>query len=217
MSVKEHSELLKCIYHVLLVINALLVFISLFRRTYQQRWSFLLYIVIVACMEVLIIPRHPNYKTFIYNTIGIGYLLLLNISLFCTVKTNTVKRIFVSSFLLFSVVAINFYSFEHIFEQFNHQAFMMLSIGLIFCALLVFIDMLLYPTTTSILKMYRFWLSVGIIIWSTFFILRIGEMFYFDKEAKEFLSRLKNVFMLINILTYTIFARALTCKTQQTR
>ncbi|WP_157859408.1 hypothetical protein [Chryseobacterium angstadtii] len=55
----------------------------------------------------------------------------------------------------------------------------------------------------------RFWISVGLILWSSFFILRSIPMYLFEKIDEEFQKMLRNVFYIVNIVFYILFFIAL--------
>ncbi|MFY1048483.1 hypothetical protein [Chryseobacterium sp. GP-SGM7] len=55
----------------------------------------------------------------------------------------------------------------------------------------------------------KFWVSVGLILWSSFFILRSIPMYLFEKIDEEFQNMLRTIFYIINIAFYILFFIAL--------
>ncbi|CEJ68450.1 hypothetical protein BN1195_00737 [Chryseobacterium oranimense G311] len=55
----------------------------------------------------------------------------------------------------------------------------------------------------------EFWISVGLILWSSFFILRSIPMYLFEKIDEEFQKMLRGIFYIVNIVFYILVFVAL--------
>ncbi len=55
----------------------------------------------------------------------------------------------------------------------------------------------------------KFWISVGLIVWSSFFILRSIPMYLFETIDEEFQKMLRALFYIVNIVFYILFFVAL--------
>lgn len=55
----------------------------------------------------------------------------------------------------------------------------------------------------------KFWISVGLILWSSFFILRSIPMYLFEKIDEDFQRMLRSIFYIVNIVFYILVFVAL--------
>lgn len=59
--------------------------------------------------------------------------------------------------------------------------------------------------TKNIIDDPNFWISSGLLLWSTFFIFRVVPMYLFDKLDKDFLNSVITIFNFINCVMYFMF------------
>lgn len=105
------------------------------------------------------------------------------------------------SYLLFFT---SFFKFEY-----DYKIGIVLSLFYIFSALYWLGYKIINIDNRKITTNPKFWISVGLILWSSFFILRSIPMYLFEKMDEEFQQTLRNIFYLVNIVFYILVFIAL--------
>lgn len=123
-------------------------------------------------------------------------------------KTNTMIlnwSLISGGLSIFSIVLFHsFFSFDY-----DIKIGLTCSIFFIFNSILWFSQKLKSEIIEKISSIPYFWISTGLLLWSTFFIFRIIPMFYFSEIDPEFSDFLINMMHCINIIMYFLFYIAL--------
>lgn len=118
------------------------------------------------------------------------------------------SKLFFSGFfclaLVFTAFLTNFLKFEY-----DYRIGIVLALFYI-CSALFWMGYRIVNVDNRKITMHpKFWISVGLILWSSFFILRSIPMYLFEKIDEEFQNMLRTIFYIVNILFYILFFVAL--------
>lgn len=106
--------------------------------------------------------------------------------------------------LSYSLLFTNFLKFEY-----DYKIGIVLSLFYICTALFWMAYRIVNVDNRQITAHPKFWISVGLIMWSSFFILRSIPMYLFENIDEEFQKMLRSIFYIVNIVFYILFFTAL--------
>lgn len=117
------------------------------------------------------------------------------------------KKISLFIFII-ALVYILFFSGFYL-ENFDPKVGVSFALFCVINSILWFLQILNQVNEKKIQDNPYFWISSGLLLWSVLFIFRVIPMYLFDAADKEFLSFLKLILNIVNIILYTIFYIAL--------
>lgn len=166
--------------------------------------SFLgVYIIVTAILEMycLVIFKIDNKAIigFWYNIYCFFCILFFRYYYRNIFKNRFSNIIFISS-ILFYLIFTKFYS-----KEFDIKIGILISLYYIFCSLVWFYKKISSINEAPITNDPDFWVSTGILMWSSFFIFRVIPMFFLRENDQQFLDVLRTIQNFINILMYLMF------------
>ncbi|KIC01360.1 hypothetical protein OA88_14755 [Flavobacterium sp. JRM] len=167
------------------------------------------YLIVTLSLEIFgIIKTHLKQFDFAvyFNVYAIFCILFFGIY-FSRIYVGIFKRIgiFVSiSLLVYILFFVNFLS--HLFLP---QLGILVALFYIFSAILWFFQKLKLPVQGKITNDPNFWIATALLFWSTYIIFRFTPMYLFEKEDQFFLSILRKIGSVVNLIMYAIFYYAL--------
>jgi hypothetical protein len=167
------------------------------------------YLIITLSLEVFgIIKTHLKQFDFaIYFNIYAIFCILFFGIYFSRIYIGTFKKIgiFVSiSILLYILFFVGFLS-----TKFLSQLGILVALFYIFSAILWFFQKLKLPVQGKITNDPTFWIATALLFWSTYIIFRFTPMYLFEKEDRFFLSILRKISSVVNLIMYALFYYAL--------
>lgn len=167
------------------------------------------YLISTLCLEIFGIIK-TNLKQFdfavYFNVYAIFCILFFGIY-FSRIYVGIFKRIgiFVSlTLLLYLLFFVDFLS-----RKFLPQLGILVALFYIFGAILWFFQKLKLPVQGKITSDPNFWISTALLFWSTYIIFRFTPMYLFEKEDQFFLSILRKIGSVVNLIMYALFYYAL--------
>lgn len=167
------------------------------------------YLIITLCLEIFgIIKTHLKQFDFAvyFNVYAILCILFFGIY-FSRIYVGIFKRIgiFVNLFLLLYIL----FFIDFLSQQFLPQLGILVALFYIFSAILWFFQKLKLPVQGKITNDPNFWISTALLFWSTYIIFRFTPMYLFEKEDQFFLSILRKIGSVVNLIMYALFYYAL--------
>ncbi len=207
---------LKDSYHVLLVILLLLSIRYSFQWNSRVQYYFVFYLTLVVVAESLglYFDKYLDVSNaWIYNVYLILTLIYFAGFFYLTYQLKVLKRIVVfllTSFLIiyFLFVPNNFFSLK---SDFAIRSTLILLIGLIWMCLIYFLDIIGGSGNVRLRSSFNFWVVMGIFVWSVMVWLRFAGMSFFNDYDKIFLFRMAGFVDIINLITYSLYLKALLC------
>ncbi|WP_409416014.1 hypothetical protein [Flavobacterium sp. PS2] len=141
-----------------------------------------------------------------FNIYAIFCILFFGIY-FSRIYVGNFKRIglFVSFLLLsYCLIFIDILS-----KKFLPQLGILVALFYIFSAILWFFQKLKLPVQGKITNDPNFWIATALLFWSTYIIFRFTPMYLFEKEDQFFLSILRKIGSVVNLIMYALFYYAL--------
>lgn len=200
-------------YRPLLFIVLLFSIYLLFKKKKQSLfWLYLLFVFIIDLG--LVIFNFSHIKVFIQNLFFLFYYVYFVI--FVTAHTNIhisrKKHLFKIYFLfLIYLVIDSFFLHNFLSIHYNINNFILIAYIIITLELIYLFYLLKKNKIENIFAIFSFWIIVGNLFWNTFFILRIGLLYYFSSKDEYFYSLSSAIFTFVNIITYSIYLKGLTC------
>lgn len=163
------------------------------------------YLIITLYLEIFgIIKTHLKQFDFAiyFNVYAIFCVLFFGIYFF-QIYIGIFKRIgiFVSLFLLLYLL----FFVDFLSQQFLPQLGILVALFYIFSAILWFFQKLKLPVQDKITSDPNFWISTALLFWSTYIIFRFTPMYLFQKEDQVFLSILRKIGSVVNLIMYALF------------
>lgn len=118
-------------------------------------------------------------------------------------KTNSLKKVG----YLICILTIGYcIFFTSIFSPlYDNKIGIVMASSYIIYSLLWFFQKMNNINTKKIIDDPNFWVSSGLLLWSTFFIFRTVPMYLFDKLDKDFLNSVVVIFNFVNCIMYSMF------------
>lgn len=167
------------------------------------------YLIVTLSLEIFgIIKTHLKQFDFAvyFNIYAIFCILFFGIY-FSRIYVGNFKRIglFVSFLLLsYCLIFIDILS-----KKFLPQLGILVALFYIFSAILWFFQKLKLPVQGKITNDPNFWIATALLFWSTYIIFRFTPMYLFEKEDQFFLSILRKIGSVVNLIMYALFYYAL--------
>lgn len=201
------------IYLFVLLINALLVIYFVFIKKLFREMPFLAYCLLVCGIEFLlnldIIAQ--KYNPLAYSVYLTFTCILFFLTYYQNLNSRYLKKISVYVNGLFFLV-MYFTLYQSISRGiFPIRSFLVFSLFNVFNALFIYLDLILQPVEMNIGYSFRYWFSTATMIWSVFFVFRIGASDYLSEHAPFFLKNLDVAFRYILILIYSIYTFGILC------
>jgi hypothetical protein len=167
------------------------------------------YLIITLSLEIFgIIKTHLKQFDFAvyFNVYAIFCILFFGIY-FSRIYVGLFKRIglFVSFLLLsYCLIFIDILS-----KKFLPELGILVALFYIFNSILWFYQKLHIPVEGKITDDPNFWIATALLFWSTYIIFRFTPMYLFEKEDQFFLSILRKIGSIVNLIMYALFYYAL--------
>jgi hypothetical protein len=127
---------------------------------------------------------------------------------------NIVKFIKYECLAVFFLIVVSLLLFPDISNRHNQLMIDLVCIHLIILVLFYYYDLTLRDTIIDLLRYPNFWISLGILVWATFFVFRIGVMYYLDQVDRKYLVNLVYQLIYLNIFVNIIYLKGLRCMSQ---
>jgi len=202
-------EVLQLLYISCLIITTAKTIVLGSKYSLRAQNYLVFYLIITLCLELFgIIKTHLKQFDFAvyFNVYAIFCILFFGIY-FSRIYVGIFKRIgiFVSlTLLLYLLFFVDFLS-----RQFLPQLGILVALFYIFSAILWFFQKLKLPVQGKITNDPNFWISTALLFWSTYIIFRFTPMYLFQKEDQFFLSILRKIGSVVNLIMYALFYYAL--------
>lgn len=134
-----------------------------------------------------------------YSLFCLSFFYLFYNESFDDKKSKSVFFVLLCSALLCTIVFTNFLKFEY-----DYKIGIILSLFYVCAALFWMAHRITNIDNRKITAHPRFWISIGLIFWSSFFIFRSIPMYLFEKIDEEFQRTLRSMFYLVNIVFYIL-------------
>jgi hypothetical protein len=205
------TNVLNILYFVLLLI----ILVIALKHDWVAIRQFPIYIIGVLVIELTYyssIYVNPKLNiSFIYN-----FYYLLSLSYFYyfftyNLKDTIIKTIY--SFLFLFCLTLNivfFYSYGIL--NFQYRYIIVLALFNIAYSLIWLLNQINNPDKYAIQRKMEFWFCCGLLLWSCFAIFRLIPMYLFQKKDPYFSYVLKNIFIIINIITYLLYLKGIQCQ-----
>lgn len=167
------------------------------------------YLIITLCLEIFgIIKTHLKQFDFAvyFNVYAIFCILFFGIY-FSRIYVGIFKRIGIIVSLILLLYLLFFVHF--LSQQFLSQLGILVALFYIFSAILWFFQKLKLPVQGKITNDPNFWIATALLFWSTYIIFRFTPMYLFEKEDQFFLSILRKIGSVVNLIMYALFYYAL--------
>jgi hypothetical protein len=163
------------------------------------------YLIVTLCLEIFgIIKTHLKQFDFAvyFNVYALFCILFFGIY-FSRIYVGISKQIgiFVSLILLLYLL----FFVDFLSQQFLPQLGILVALFYIFSAILWFFQKLNLPVQGKITNDPNFWISTALLFWSTYIIFRFTPMYLFEKEDQFFLSILRKISSVVNLIMYALF------------
>lgn len=196
--------ILNTIYYLLLSIT--LVYSNyLYFYKHRNTLNLNFYFIGICCLEFLLNTPFKNKEIILFVSI---FLLILFYWYFVYSILNSRKLMHIQNMIAIALISYLICR-EALFS--DNKMFIIYSLFLIVSCLIYFIDLLFYTTRYELSKKLEFWFIIGNFFWAIFFIYRIGVMNYFKITDMLFLQLISKFFTIVNIITYLIFIKGLSC------
>ncbi|MDQ0784332.1 hypothetical protein QF044_004186 [Chryseobacterium sp. W4I1] len=198
-------ETLSIIYQIEIVLLFLYsIFLGGIRKNAVQKYLFI-YLLITNVTELLSLlgKSYFNLSTngIIYNFYSL-FCLCFFYSFYAGSFIGKSKYIFLGLFCLalsYTLLFTNFFKFEY-----DYKIGIVLSLFYICAPLFWMAYRIINVDRRRITDHPKFWISVGLIFWSSFFIFRSIPMYLFEKVDEEFQRMLRGIFYIVNIIFYIL-------------
>lgn len=180
-----------------------------FKYSLKAQNFLVLYLVITLGLEIFgIIKTHLKQFDFAvyFNSYAIFCILFFGMY-FSRIYVGVYRSIGV-------VVSIFLLLYIFLFVDFNSQQFLpqlgiLVALFYIFSAILWFLQKLKLPVQGKITSDPNFWMATALLFWSTYIIFRFTPMYLFEKEDQGFLTILRSISSVVNLVMYALFYYAL--------
>ena len=207
------------ISYTVIVLVCLLVSFYFFVRFKKNFFLFAAtYFILVSLIDTKVKLLYPSFK---FESYHYNIYVLVSSFLFFLMFHNLFKEKYVSSFFNFfsfsimgSILISVIYKDFHVFSQSTKVIF-----SLFTCALALFslAYIIWKPDKLGILQKEHFWVSTGLLLWSTSSIFRFLPADSFHAKEPHFLELIQLGFNIVNILTYVLFLVGILCKGFQSK
>lgn len=207
-------KIIKNIYFVVVTITMLYSFyLAIFKKITLRQKYFYLYISLVFLCDVFgyfirvnfkIDQFYPYFTFIVLHVAYFGYFYYLEFQ-----NTNfKISSIIISLISIILIIGIQVKSNSLILspEIFIVYIFYNILVGLIW-----FLYIINNIDDISITSKQSFWISIALIFWSVFGMLRYIPIYSLFKVDEEFLNTTNTVFGFVNVATYIIYIKALKC------
>jgi hypothetical protein len=201
------------LYNPLIILLALTSIYTAFKGKEQS--YFFAFIISVIFMEIGL-EYYPFYtiKIQIHNLFIIFYFLFFTYFVLKFNRVNSkikkISSLFSGLFFVYIIVDILAFNNE-ISNKYLISNFMLVSVVLIILELIYYISLINSTFLISLNNNFSFWIISGNIFWNSFFILRMGILYYFNLNDDYFYYLSSVIFTFVNIITYSIYLKGLTC------
>jgi hypothetical protein len=208
----------KIVYTAVVLICLLLNLIFYFKSRKSFFLIGALYFLMVALMDTKLKLlyqsfKFENYHYNIYVTASLILFYLMFRSVFKEGKWRTVFKSLTAVALVLIVTTMTRYGF-HVFHT-NTKIIFVLYVCIL--SLLTLLSISWKPDLHSIFRKEHFWMSIGLLIWSTSSIFRFLPADSFHAKEPHFLELVQIGFNIVNILTYVLFLVGILCKGFQSK
>ncbi|MEO7976640.1 hypothetical protein [Flavobacterium sp.] len=180
-----------------------------FKYSLKAQNFLVIYLVITLGLEIFGITK-THLKQFdfavYFNVYAIICILFFGIY-FSRIYIGIFKRIGIFASLILLLYLLFFVDF--LSQQFLPQLGILVALFYIFSAILWFFQKLKLPVQGKITNDPNFWISTALLFWSTYIIFRFTPMYLFEKEDQFFLSILRKIGSVVNLIMYALFYYAL--------
>lgn len=207
--------ILTYVYYI--IVTALMlysIYLALKKNIKSRQNYFFLYITFVFIIDVLggflrkKIQINQFYFYFpytLFHIIYFGFFYYLAFKNKLSFKRITIVITFVSFFLI--VIE----QFRTLSLTLSNNVFLIVVIFNILLGLTWFVYTVNNIDDVNITNKYTFWITLAIILWSVFAFFRLFPIYELFKIDKELLKFLNITFSIINIITYLLYFKALSC------
>ncbi|MEZ5045741.1 MAG: hypothetical protein R2831_01990 [Chitinophagaceae bacterium] len=197
-------NILSIIYKLVLILSFLIAFLyGIKYRFYTQRY-FMFYMFAILCIEFSTISK-PFNKSLVYNFFPIISSFYFFYFFYQELQSKKGQAFHITIFII-TLLSIIIFSISKGLEQFNISSAIAYSFLIILFALQWFFNQINKPNEYAIQHKQGFWVSFGLLLWSSFLFFRIIPMYYFNTKDVLFLEWLQYIYNTINILTYILFS-----------
>ena len=181
--------------------------------------AFVLFILIgVLCETYYFISknfgvRYPNSHLYlIYSYTSVVY-ISLTAFYYQNIENKKIRFYFIIyNFFFLIILLYSLVKFDYSTREYNMNFVYIAMIHNIILSLMHFLDLVYRDTIQEkIGANYSFWISIAVLLWSTLNIFRFICLKYFDQHDNRFLILILDGFMLINLITYLLIFKGLTC------
>lgn len=156
----------------------------------------LLYVQVYFSFEVITIHKYYTFLD-IFTMSFFTYYLYLQIN-------N--KKIFYFFIIMF---ATYLFACEFHFNSINSFNEVVFSFYLIILSIIYYINLLTDVKVQKIFEIPSFWIFSAILMWSIFYLFRYIPRLYLHNQEERFMNNIRNLFQIINVITYSAFIIAL--------
>ena len=170
----------------------------------RKKSNYFVFYVFFGLLYEIIFNCFDNYKIqtrYFYDILSIiyfGYFYL----------KNTVNKV-INNIILGLLIVILLYSLYILFKsqliEYNQIMMLLMCVYNIVLSLLYFIDMIIQPRDIPLRYEFPFWVSSGLLLWSSMLIFNIGAIYYLNKADVVFLKKLQSSFYIVNIVVYSLY------------
>jgi hypothetical protein len=198
-------EVFLLLYISCLIITTTKAIVLGFKYSLKAQNFLMLYLVTTLCLEIfgIIKTQLKQFDFAVYFNIYALFCILFFGFYFSRVYVGIFKRIgtFVALFLLLYLL----FFVDFLSNQFLPQLGILVALFYIFCSILWFYQKLKLPVLGKITNDPNFWIATALLFWSTYIIFRFTPMYLFEKEDRFFLSILRKISSIVNLIMYALF------------
>jgi len=186
-----------------------------FLSTYNKVvWVFTAYLFLSLTVEltVIIFMQFNLDRNILYNVyLILSYANLVYLYTLLIGKGFSRKVFLIVVGLITSVAALFFVNQYLGMNGFISRPSKVLMISYILGSLLILLGFIIKPALKPIKAEFSFWFGIAQLFWSVMFLFRVGAMSYIQKVNPEFQHNLHLMLLIVNIITYLFFIKAITC------
>lgn len=208
---------LKVIYHGILFLTCALSLYYAFRYSGRRQGYFAFYLLFVQTVELSVVyfssNEELNLNGFIYNMYFLGSLAYFTFFYYLICKTPLFRKITILLFVIFLFIYYQFIpdDFFSLSGKFAVRSNLVMQFAFIWMCLVYFLDVIAGTRNMKMSNTFGFWITMGVFIWSVMSSLRFAGMHYFNENNKLFLSQMDGFLDILNIITYSLYLKALLC------
>ncbi len=174
------------------------------KRLWKQFYAFYFFIIISVEIILFLNPK----PQFLFNFLDIFSILFWG----WIISKDLIGRNFIYMITLVAFISAVYFFFT---SQTSYSTYT----GVIYSVFCIVLSIIWFMKKINselkeqtILNFSLFWICSSLLLWSVFYLFRMMPMYWFNSVDKEFLLSLRNIFQVINIVSYSLFLRGLFCK-----